>query len=173
MNVLVDAIKKVNVGDAVDWVSQSWDQVAASTIKNCFWKADLNEDAVEPEQDDRPAQDQEEMLHFARAAGIEMEEEIVIEDIPAFDTLDDGWKETILSAPHVELEIEKEEPEILLPKPTVTEALKALQILLNFAAAEQLDEVTPLLSQMRKHLIKHRMQTSETVTIDRFFHKTQ
>jgi hypothetical protein len=36
MNVLVDAIKKVNVGDAVDWVSQSWDQVAASTIKNCF-----------------------------------------------------------------------------------------------------------------------------------------
>lgn len=73
----------------------------------------MNEDAVEPEQDDRPAQDQEEMLHFARAAGIEMEEEIVIEDIPAFDTLDDGWKETILSAPHVELEIEKEEPEIL------------------------------------------------------------
>jgi hypothetical protein len=33
---LVDAIKKVNVGDTIDWVSQSWDQVVASTIKNCF-----------------------------------------------------------------------------------------------------------------------------------------
>jgi hypothetical protein len=34
--VLVDAIKKVNVGDATDWVSQSWDQVVVATIKNCF-----------------------------------------------------------------------------------------------------------------------------------------
>jgi len=113
------------------------------------------------------------MFHLARASGIEVEEETVIEDILAFDTLDDGWEEAILSTPQVELEIEKEEPEILLPKPIVTEALKALQILLDFLATEQLDEVTPLLSQMRKHLIKHQMQTSKTVTIDRFFHKTQ
>ncbi len=75
--------------------------------------------------------------------------------------------------PQVEREIEEEELEILLPKPTVTEALKALQIFSNLTAAEQLDEVTPLLSQMRKHLIKHQMQTSKTLTIDRFFHKTQ
>jgi hypothetical protein len=73
----------------------------------------------------------------------------------------------------VELEIEEEELEILLPKPTVMEALKALQILSDFTAAEQLDEVIPLLSQMRKHLVKHRMQTSKIVTIDQFFHKTQ
>jgi superfamily II helicase len=73
----------------------------------------------------------------------------------------------------VELEIEEEELKILLAKPTITEALKALQILSDFTTAEQLDEVTPLLSQMRKHLIKHRMQTSKTVTISRFFHKTQ
>jgi hypothetical protein len=39
------------------------------------------------------------MFHLARAIGIEVEEEIVIEDIRAFDTLDDGWEETILSAP--------------------------------------------------------------------------
>jgi hypothetical protein len=45
---LVDAVKKVNVGDAIDWVSQSWDQVAASTIKNCFRKASLNKDATKP-----------------------------------------------------------------------------------------------------------------------------
>jgi len=57
----------------------------------------------------------------------------------------------------VELEIEEEELEILLPKPTVTEALKTLQIFSNFIAAERLDEVTPLLSQMHKHLVKHRM----------------
>jgi hypothetical protein len=57
----------------------------------------------------------------------------------------------------VELEIEEEEPEILLPKPTVTKALKTFQILSDFTAAEQLDEVTPLLSQMRKHFVKHRM----------------
>jgi hypothetical protein len=113
------------------------------------------------------------MFHLARAAIIEVEEETVIEDIPAFDTLDDGWEETILSTPQVELEIEKEEPEILLPKPIVTEALKALQILSDFTATEQLDEVTPLLSQMHKHLVKHRMQTSKTMTINRFFHKTQ
>jgi hypothetical protein len=43
---LVNAIKKVNVGDAVDWVSQSWDQVVASTIKNCFQKVGLNEDVA-------------------------------------------------------------------------------------------------------------------------------
>jgi hypothetical protein len=73
----------------------------------------------------------------------------------------------------VELEIEEEEPKILLPKPTVMEALKALQILSNFTTVEQLDEVTPLLSQMHKHLVKHRMQMSKTVTIDWFFHKTQ
>jgi hypothetical protein len=30
-----------------------------------------------------------------------------------------------------------------------------------------------LLSQMRKHIIKHWMQTSKTMIIDRFFHKTQ
>ncbi len=84
-----------------------------------------------------------------------MEEETVIEDIPTFDTLDDGWEETIFFVPQVELEIEEEELEILLPKPTVTEALKALQILSDFIAAEQLDEVTLLLSQMRKHLVKH------------------
>jgi hypothetical protein len=36
----------------------------------------------------------------------------------------------------VELEIEEEEPEILLPKPTVMEALKALQILSDFTTAE-------------------------------------
>ncbi len=96
---LADAIKKVNVGDAIDWVSQSWDQVTASTIKNCFRKVGLNEDVVEPEQDDRPAQNQEEMFHLAKAAGIEVEEKIVIEDIPAFDILDDGWEEAILFAP--------------------------------------------------------------------------
>ena len=84
-----------------------------------------------------------------------MEEETVIEDIPAFDTLDDGWEEAILSAPQVELEIEEEEPKIMLPKPTITEALKALQILSNFTTIEQLDEVTTMLSQMRKHLVKH------------------
>jgi hypothetical protein len=113
------------------------------------------------------------MFHLARTARIEVEEETVIEDIPAFDTLDDGWEEAILSAPQVELEIEEEELEILIPKPTITEALKTLQILLDFTAIEQLDEVTPLLSQMHKHLVKHRMQTSKTVTINRFFHKTQ
>jgi len=102
-----------------------------------------------------------------------VEEETIIEDIPSFDTLDDGWEEAILSTPQVELEIEEEELEILLPKPTVMEALKALQILSDFTTAEQLDEVIPLLSQMRKHLVKHRMQTSKIVTIDQFFHKTQ
>jgi hypothetical protein len=39
------------------------------------------------------------MFHLAKAAGIEVEEEIVIENIPTFDTLDDGWEEAILSAP--------------------------------------------------------------------------
>jgi hypothetical protein len=136
-------------------------------------KAGLNKDATEPEQDDRSAQDQEEMFHLARLAGIKVEEEIVIEDIPTFDSLDDGWEEAILYALEVELEIEEEEPEILLPNPIVTEALKALQILSDFTTAEQLDEVIPLLSQMCKHFVKHRMQTSKTVTIDRFFHKTQ
>jgi hypothetical protein len=90
--------------------SQNWDQVVVSTIKNCFRKASLNEDATEPEQDDQLAQDQEKMFHLVRAAGIEVEEETVIEDIPAFDTLDDGWEEMILSVPQVKLEIEKEEP---------------------------------------------------------------
>jgi hypothetical protein len=113
------------------------------------------------------------MFHLARVVGIEVEEEIVIEDIPTFDTLDDGWEEAILSTPQVELEIEEEEPKIMLLKPTIMEALKAFQILSNFTVAEQLDEVTPLLSQMRKHLVKDQMQTSKTVTIDRFFHKTQ
>ncbi len=42
-----------------------------------------------------------------------MEEETVIEDIPTFDTLDDGWEEVILSAPHVAREIEKNEPKFL------------------------------------------------------------
>jgi hypothetical protein len=56
MTALADAIKKVNVGDAVDWVSQSWDQVVASTIKNCFRKISLNKYVAEPEQDDRPTQ---------------------------------------------------------------------------------------------------------------------
>jgi hypothetical protein len=97
------------------------------------------------------------MFHLIKAVRIEVEEETVIEDIPTFDTLDDGWEEVILSTPQVELEIKEEEPEILLPKPTITEALKALQILSDFTIAEQLDEVIPLLSQMRKHFIKHRM----------------
>jgi len=65
--VLVDAIKQVNVGDAADWVSQSWDQVVVSTIKNCFRKAGLNENAAGPKQDDRSTQDQEEMFHLVRA----------------------------------------------------------------------------------------------------------
>jgi hypothetical protein len=39
------------------------------------------------------------MFHLARATWIKVEEETVIEDIPAFDTLDDGWEEAILSAP--------------------------------------------------------------------------
>ncbi len=49
VTTLTDAIKKVNVGDTVDWVFQSWDQVATSTIKNYFQKAGLNEDGAEPE----------------------------------------------------------------------------------------------------------------------------
>jgi len=36
VTTLADAIKKVNIGDAIDWVFQSWDRVVASTIKNCF-----------------------------------------------------------------------------------------------------------------------------------------
>jgi hypothetical protein len=67
VTALVDAIKKVNVGDIVDWVFQSWDQVIASTTKNCFRKAGLNENVAKPKQDDRPAQDQEEMFHLVRA----------------------------------------------------------------------------------------------------------
>jgi hypothetical protein len=55
----------------------------------------------------------------------------------------------------VELEIEEEEPKILLPKPTIMEVLKSLQILSDFTTTEQLDEVTPLLSQMHKHFVKH------------------
>jgi hypothetical protein len=55
----------------------------------------------------------------------------------------------------VELEIEEEEPKILLPKPIVTKTLKALQKNSDFTATEQLDEVIPLLSQMHKHLVKH------------------
>jgi hypothetical protein len=39
------------------------------------------------------------MLHLARATGIEVEEKTVIVDIPAFDTLDDGWEEAILFTP--------------------------------------------------------------------------
>jgi hypothetical protein len=39
------------------------------------------------------------MFHIARAAGIKVEEETIIEDIPTFDTLDDGWEEAILSMP--------------------------------------------------------------------------
>jgi hypothetical protein len=39
------------------------------------------------------------MFHIVRAAGIKVEEETIIEDIPAFDTLDDGWEEAILSMP--------------------------------------------------------------------------
>jgi len=58
VTALANAIKKVNVGDAVDWVSQSWDQVIASTIKNCFRKASLNKDAAKPEQNDQSTQDQ-------------------------------------------------------------------------------------------------------------------
>ncbi len=54
---LADAIKKVNVGDVVDLVCQSWDQVVDSTIKNFFQKAGLNEDVTDSEQDDQPAQD--------------------------------------------------------------------------------------------------------------------
>jgi hypothetical protein len=50
------------------------------------------------------------MFHFAKVARIEVEEETVIEDILAFDILDDGWEEAILFAPQVELEIEEEEP---------------------------------------------------------------
>jgi hypothetical protein len=72
------------------------------------------------------------MFHLARAVGIEVEEETVIEDILTFDTLDDGWEEAKLFVPKVELEIEEEEPEILLPKPTITEVLKALQIPSDF-----------------------------------------
>jgi hypothetical protein len=53
-------------------------------------KGKSNEDATEPKQDDRPIQDQEKMFHLARVARMEVEEETVIEDIPAFDTLDDG-----------------------------------------------------------------------------------
>jgi hypothetical protein len=45
------------------------------------------------------AQDQEKMFHLARAAIIKVEEEIIIEGIPAFDTLDDGWEEATLSTP--------------------------------------------------------------------------
>ncbi len=48
------------------------------------------------------------MFHLARVAGIEVEEETLIEDILAFDTLDDGWEEAILVAPQVELEIEED-----------------------------------------------------------------
>jgi flavorubredoxin len=67
VTALTNAIKKINVGDTVDWVSQSWDQVATSTIKNSFRNVGLNEDAIELEQDDRPTQDQEEMFHLAKA----------------------------------------------------------------------------------------------------------
>ncbi len=57
VTTLTDVIKKVNVGDVIDWVSQNWDQVVASTIKNYFRKAGLNEDAAEPEQDNWLVQD--------------------------------------------------------------------------------------------------------------------
>jgi hypothetical protein len=36
----------------------------------------------------------------------------------------------------VELEIEKEEPKLLLPKPTITKALKAFQIFSDFTIVE-------------------------------------
>jgi hypothetical protein len=65
-----------------------------------------------------------------------VEEETIIEDILAFDTLDDGWEEVILSAPQVELEIEEEKLKIMLPKPIITKVLKTFQILSNFIAAK-------------------------------------
>jgi hypothetical protein len=73
----------------------------------------------------------------------------------------------------VEFEIEEEEPKILLPKPIITNVLKTLQILSYFTVVEQLDKVTPMLSQMCKHLVKDQMKMSKIVTIDQVFHKTQ
>jgi len=43
------------------------------------------------------------MFHHVKATRIEVEEETIIEVIPTFDTLDDGWEEMILFASQVEL----------------------------------------------------------------------
>ena len=67
---LDDALKKINVGHAIQWISQSWIEVTATTIQNCFHQVGVNQVAAKAEQDDELAQEEEEIIQFAHEAGV-------------------------------------------------------------------------------------------------------
>ena len=99
------------------------------------------------------AQEEDEMIQFAQEAGVEAPE-TVMEDIPAYETLEDGWEEAILFPPHVEPELDEDEPEVQLLKPSISNTLKGLQMLTDNATANHLDDLAPLIIKTHKQLVK-------------------
>jgi ribosome assembly protein YihI (activator of Der GTPase) len=89
MAALDDALKKINVGHAIHLISQSWIEVTATTIQNCFHQVGVNEVAIEAKQDDELAQEEEEMIQLAQEVVVEAPE-TVMENIPTYETLEDG-----------------------------------------------------------------------------------
>jgi hypothetical protein len=78
---LDDALKKINVGHAIQWISQAGLKSPPLPSKNCFHQVGVNEVEAKAKQDDELAQEEEEMIQFAQQVGFEAPE-TVMEDIP-------------------------------------------------------------------------------------------
>ena len=89
-------------------LSKLWIEATATTIQKCFHQVGVNEMAAEAKQDDELAQEDEEMIQFAQEVVVEAPE-TVMENIPTYETLEDGWEEAVLFPPQVEQELDEDE----------------------------------------------------------------
>lgn len=166
---MVDVIKQINLNHAVKWIETSWLDVHTETIIQCFHHCGI--------QAHFPnsylfIDDEQELKLLVTVIGND-QKLIIEENLDVFDTHDKQWEENLLNPIEDEKESdESDDTDHLSVIPSISEAIRALDVLSNYAFYRDLGNAKKHLQELEKCLMKDRMKSLRSTTLEEYFHKT-